>query len=312
MAILFNSPQDDAGEFGAWRKPLTAADPNIDLRFWPDVGRVEDIEYALVWLPEPGDMQRYPNLKVIFNLGAGVDKLLADKTLPYHIPIVRLVDPGLTSGMTEYVLLHTLRHHRGQHVLDRQQKDRVWRQKLFPLARNRKVGIMGLGVLGTDAAAKLVALDFDVAGWSRRHKSLPGVTSYHGEEGLKAFLARTEILVCLLPLTAETRGILNAKLLAQLPQGACLINAARGGHLVDADLIAALDSGHIAHATLDVFHQEPLPADHPFWVHPKITVTPHVASLTQPETAIPVVLDGIRRHKAGLPIPNTVDLKKGY
>jgi glyoxylate/hydroxypyruvate reductase A len=138
------------------------------------------------------------------------------------------------------------------------------------------------------------------------------VKSFHGEEGLKAFLARTEILICLLPLTAGTRGILNAKLFAQLPKGAFLINAARGGHLVDADLIAALDSGHIAHATLDVFHQEPLPADNPLWTHPKITVTPHVASLTQPETAIPVVFEGIRLHKAGLPIPNTVDLTKGY
>jgi glyoxylate/hydroxypyruvate reductase A len=312
MAILFNSPQDDAGEFEAWRKPMAAVDPNIDLRIWPDVGRVEDIDYALVWLPEPGDMKRYPNLKVIFNLGAGVDKLLADKTLPYHLPIVRLVDPGLTAGMTEYVLLHTLRYHRGQQILDEQQKQRVWRQKLFPLARNRKVGIMGIGVLGADAAAKLVALEFDVAGWSRQPKSLPGVKSFHGEEGLKAFLARTEILICLLPLTAGTRGILNAKLFAQLPKGAFLINAARGGHLVDADLIAALESGHIAHATLDVFHQEPLPADNPLWAHPKITVTPHVASLTQPETAIPVVFEGIRLHQAGLPIPNPVDLTKGY
>jgi glyoxylate/hydroxypyruvate reductase A len=312
MAILFNSPNDETGEYQAWREPLLAADPTLDVRYWPNVGRVEDIEYALVWLPAPGDMQRYPNLKVIFNLGAGVDKLLADKTLPLHIPIVRLVDPGLTAGMTEYVLLHTLRYHRGQQEFEAQQRQRLWRQTLFPLSRNRRIGIMGLGVLGADAAAKLVALDFDVAGWSRQPKSLPRVTSHHGEQGLKAFLARTEILVCLLPLTPDTRGILNAGLLAQLPQGAFLINAARGGHLVDADLIAALDSGHIAHATLDVFHQEPLPAEHPFWVHPKITVTPHVASLTQPETAIPVVLDGIRRHKAGLPIPNTVDMKKGY
>jgi glyoxylate/hydroxypyruvate reductase A len=312
MVILFNSPHDDAGEFEAWRKPLLKADSTMELRFWPDVGRVEDVDYALVWLPQPGDMQRYPNLKVIFNLGAGVDKLLTDKTLPYHLPIVRLVDPGLTSGMTEYVLMHTLRYHRGQHVLDEQQKQSLWRQKLYPLSRNRRVGIMGLGVLGADAAAKLVALDFDVAGWSRQPKSLPGVKSYHGEDGLKDFLARTEILVCLLPLTAETRGALNARLFAQLPKGAYLINAARGGHLVDQDLIAALDSGQIAHATLDVFHQEPLPANNPFWAHPKVTVTPHVASLTQPETAIPVVLEGIRLYKAGLPIPNTVDLKKGY
>lgn len=312
MAILFNSPQDDAGEFEAWRKPLLAADPAMDLRYWPDTGPVEDIEYALVWLPKPGDLRRYPNLKVIFNLGAGVDKLLADKTLPEHVPIVRLVDPGLTAGMSEYVLLHALRYHRSLPELEAQQHRREWRQRLYPLAKHRKIGIMGLGVLGADAAAKLRALDFDVAGWSQSPKSLPGVTSFHGTDGLAPFLARSEILVCLLPLTAETRGILDARLFARLPKGAFLINAARGQHLVDADLLAALESGQIAHATLDVFHTEPLPTDHPFWSHPKVTVTPHVASLTQPETAIPVVLDGIRRHKAGLPIPNTVDLKRGY
>lgn len=309
MAVLFNSRTDAPDE---WRAALLALDPGIDFRLWPDTGPVEDIEFALVWLHEPGDLRRYPNLKVIFQLGAGVDNLLTDKDLPNGVPIVRLVDQGMTVGMSEYVLLHVLRHHRRVPELEAQQRRREWVQLPYPLPWQRKVGIMGLGVLGSDTAAKLAALGFDVAGWSRTGKDLPGVACFHGPDGLAPFLARSEILVCMLPLTRETAGILGSRTFARLPRGAAVINAARGGHVVAEDLIAALDSGQLGYATLDVFTPEPLPPDHPFWTHPRITVTPHVASLTQSQTAAAVIVEGMRRARAGQNLEHVVDVAAGY
>jgi glyoxylate/hydroxypyruvate reductase A len=312
MTLLINVPDDPTGEFAAWIPVLHRLDPQRPVKLWPDTGPVEAVEYALTWRPKPGDMQRYPNLKAIFNLGAGVDALLKDTTLPDNVPLVRLVDEGLTQGMSEYVLMHVLRYHRRGPEFEESQRRSRWDPLLYPLARDRKVGILGLGVLGSDAARKLVALDFDVAGWSRTPKSVAGVESFHGADGLNPFLNRTEILVCLLPLTKETTGIVNAKTLAQLPKGAAVINAGRGGHVVQDELLAALDSGHIAYATLDVFTPEPLPNEHPFWTHPRVTVTPHVASLTQPETAALVVLEGIRRIERGELPENVVDRRLGY
>ncbi|MEX0810027.1 MAG: glyoxylate/hydroxypyruvate reductase A [Dongiaceae bacterium] len=312
MTLLLNAPNDPTGEFAAWIPVLDRLDPTRKVRLWPDTGPLDAIEYVLCWRPDPGDLQRYPNLKAIFNLGAGVDALLKDTTLPANVPLVRLVDEGLTLGMSEYVLMHVLRYHRRVPEFEESQRRSCWEPLLYPLARDRKVGILGLGVLGGDAARKLVALGFDVAGWSRTPKSVPGVKSFHGAEGLNLFLNRSEILVCLLPLTKETTGIVNAKTLAQLPKGAAVINAGRGGHVVQDDLLAALDSDHIAYATLDVFTPEPLPNEHPFWTHPRVTVTPHVASLTQPETAAPVVLDGIGRLERGEKPANLVDRRLGY
>jgi glyoxylate/hydroxypyruvate reductase len=295
-----------------WRALLTRMEPKIEFRVWPEVGKPEEIEFILAWKHKPGDLQRYPKAKAIFWLGAGVDHLVKDPDLPRHIPIVRLVDDGLTSSMTEYVLQHVLHYHRRQPEFDALQTHRDWKQLVYPLARNRKIGLLGLGVLGSDAAQKLLVFDFDVAAWTRTPKSLPGVTSFHGESGFLPFLNRTEILVCILPLTPETMGIIDARTLAALPEGAFVINAARGGHVVDGHLIAALDSGHIAGATLDVFHEEPLPPGHPFWSHPKIRVTPHVAGQTFAETAAEGVLAGMRAIAAGQPPKNLVDLAKGY
>jgi len=312
MTLLINVPDDPTGEFQAWIPVLERLDPNRQVRLWPDTGPEDAIEYALVWRPEPGDLRRYPNLKAIFNLGAGVDALLKDETLPENVPLVRLVDEGLTGGMTEYVVYHVLRYHRRVPELEEAQRRSEWRPLLYPLTRDRRVGMLGIGVLGGDAAAKLVGLGFDVAGWSRTKKSLPGVTSFFGWDQLAGFLNRTEILVCLLPLTEETTGIINAKTLAQLPRGAAVINAGRGGHVVQDDLLAALDSGHIGYATLDVFTPEPLPNEHPFWTHPRVTVTPHNASLTQAETAATVVLEGIRRMERGELPENVVDRALGY
>jgi len=311
MAVLYNSGGGSVADVESWRTAFRNIDPTMELRVWPETGPVEEIEFVLAWRPPHGDLLRYPNLKAVFWLGAGVDWLLNEDRLP-NVPFVRLVDPGLTAGMTEYVVLHTLRYHRRQPELDELQRRREWVELDYPLPWRRRVGILGLGVLGSDAARKLKALDFDVAGWSRTPKSIKGVTSFHGDDQLEAFLARSEILVCLLPLTPQTRGIVDARLLSALPRGACFINAGRGAHVVDADLLAALESGQIAYATLDVFNTEPLPQTHPYWTHPRVTVTPHIASITHAETAASGIYEGIRRARAGLPLENVVDFERGY
>lgn len=295
-----------------WRKELAQRLPDVELRFWPEVGDPRDIEFAVVWQIEAGVLKTFPNLRFIFSLGAGVDHLLADPDLPKGVPICRVVDRNLTRRMTEYVLLHTLRFHRRQPEYDAQQRRSEWRELYAPTAQERRVGIMGLGELGSDAARKLAAIGFRVAGWSRTAKRIKGIESFDGAAALDQFLARSEILICLLPLTPETDGVLNAALFAKLPKGACLINAARGGHLVEEDLLEALESGQIAYAALDVFHTEPLPPEHPFWRHPRITVSPHVASITDPRTVADLIVENVRRCQAGRPLLHVVDPEVGY
>jgi glyoxylate/hydroxypyruvate reductase A len=245
-------------------------------------------------------------------MGAGVDHLMRPPGPPPGIPVARLVDERLTQGMTEWVLLNVLRFHRQDAEYRAQQAARIWDELPAPDTAERRIGILGLGALGGDAARKLLALGFPVMGWSRRPKELPGVEGFHGEDGLVAMLARTDILICLLPLTPDTRGVLNARTLGLLPRGAFLLNAARGGHVVQDDLLAALDQGHIAAAALDVFEPEPLPADHPFWTHPQVVLTPHAASITIPRSAAPQVVENVHRVRAGLPPINQVDFSAGY
>ena len=296
----------------SWNDVFSEAMPEMPVRDWADPGDMADIEYAFVWAPEPGALRKFPNLKCIFSIGAGVDHLLKDPDLPDGVPIVRMVEPELTQGMSEYVTMHVLRYHREVPALEQQQRDKVWHELIAPTAPGRKVGLLGLGVLGQDAARVLRALKFDLASWSRTPKRVAGVQSFYGADGLGPFLARTEILVCLLPLTVKTQGILNRDLLAKLPRGACLINAGRGGHQVEEDILAALDSGQLAGATLDVFLTEPLPTGSPFWTHPKVTLTPHIASVTQQVSAIEQVVANIRRIQAGKSPLNTVDRELGY
>jgi glyoxylate/hydroxypyruvate reductase len=309
MALLFRSTVDSAAR---WRSQLTRLTHELDVRIWPEIGDPTEIEYALVWRPETSFLASLPSLKLILSLGAGVDHLLGDPQLPRHIPIVRLVDPHMTDAMSEYVVLQVLRLHRRDLDYRAQQEAGVWRELDQPNAIDRRVGILGLGELGQDAAKKLKALGFDVAGWSRSQKSLPGVTNFAGAAGFAPLLSRSEILICLLPLTTETEGILNASTLALLPRGAALVNAARGAHLVEEDLLAALASGQVSAAVLDVFREEPLPADHPFWRHPRVILTPHVAAFTNPTTAAPIILDNIRRFEDRRPLLNRVDLARGY
>ena len=309
MALLFRSTVDSAAR---WRSQLTRLTQQLDVRVWPEIGNPAEIDYALVWRPEPGFLASLPNLKLILSLGAGVDHLLGDPRLPRHLPIVRLVDPHMTDAMSEYVVLQVLRLHRCDLDYRAQQQAGIWRELDQPNAAERRVGILGLGELGQDAAKKLRALGFDVAGWSRSERTVAGVGSYAGAAGLAPLLGRSEILVCLLPLTAETEGIVDARTLALLPQGAALVNAARGAHLVEEDLLAALASGQISAAVLDVFREEPLPNGHPFWHHPRIVITPHVAAFTNPSTAAPIILDNIRRFEQGLPLLNRIDPARGY
>jgi glyoxylate/hydroxypyruvate reductase A len=274
------------------------------------------VRYAAVWKPNPGDLAAFPNLAVIFNLGAGVDALLADPSLP-DVPIVRVAADDLTGRMTEYVVMHVLMHHRYQRYLDQCQRDRTWAPPAQRAAGGVRVGVMGLGVLGCDAADALRRLGFRVAGWSRTRKDIPGIATFAGEAELAAFLARTDILVCLLPLTAATKGILNRRTFSLLARdgalaGPVVINAGRGGLQNEADLIAALDDGTLAAATLDVFETEPLPAASPFWSHPKVTVSPHNAADTDPDAISVYVAEQIARHERGEPLQNLVDRRLGY
>ncbi|MDH5750731.1 MAG: glyoxylate/hydroxypyruvate reductase A, partial [Rhodospirillales bacterium] len=253
--FLFISPQDKPER---WRTALRPHFPDMDFRVWPgETGDPSEVDLILTWRPPTGSLTGYPNLKAVYNLGAGVELLVRDPSYPVGVPLIRLVDPGLTSGMTEYMVHMTLTFHRGFHQARRRQRDHVWKEFSAPSTAARRVGILGLGVLGRDSAEKLAGLGFQsIAGWSRTAKAVPGVECFSGTDGLMPFLRRTEILICLLPLTAETVGILNADTLAALPPGAFVINAARGGHVIEADLLAALDSGHIAGAALDVFQTE--------------------------------------------------------
>ena len=258
------------------------------------------------------DLAPYKGARVIQSIWAGVESFLGNPTLPRGPVLCRMVEPGLTEGMTDYICGHVLRHHLDIDRHIRQSSQGRWEQAVPPLSRNRKVGVLGLGALGADAAAMLARLRFDVAGWSRTSKAVDGVLCLHGEDGLREILARSEILVTILPSTAETRHLLNAETLTLLPRGACVINPGRGPLIDDDALLAALAIGQVGHATLDVFVTEPLPADHPYWRHPRVTVTPHIAAETRPEDAARVVVEQIGRMIRDEPLLNIVNPARGY
>ena len=307
-AIAYISRDTDGVQ---WSKVLTAGLGPIDFRTLGSLGNTADIEVALAWKPDPGLLASFPHLKLIVSLGMGVDHLLTDPELP-DVPIVRIMDDGLIGQMSEYAIYWALRHHRDIDKYAELQRARHWKPLDFVDTLHRRVGVMGLGSIGQDTARKFALLGFPTAGWSRTAKTLEGIETFHGADGFAAFLARCDILVDVLPLTRDTRGLLDAAAFAALPRGAYFINMARGGHVVDAALLAALDSGHLAGAALDVFNQEPLPADHPYWTHPKVQVTPHVAGATNPRTASPGVIENIKRLRAGQTLINRVDAKTGY
>jgi glyoxylate/hydroxypyruvate reductase len=315
MAFLFILP---TWPKDVWAGAMQRVAPSLDVRVWPDkMGRIEDIHYAAAWLPPPDVLKSLPQLKVIFSLGAGVDAILNDPTLPNNLPVVRINEPDLTMRMTEYVVLHVLMHHRQQRRIDENQKSKVWDSFPTHSASDLAVGIMGLGVMGRESAERLRDLGFKVAGWSRTRKHIEGVHSYAGPAEFDSFLRRTDVLVCLLPHTPDTTGIINRRLIRKLsrkgPIGApILINAGRGKQQVEADILAALDAGELHAVTLDVFEKEPLPQDSPLWTHPGVTVTPHLAADSDPETVCAYVWRQIERHQAGKPLENLVDVARGY
>ncbi|HYM72773.1 MAG TPA: glyoxylate/hydroxypyruvate reductase A [Stellaceae bacterium] len=308
-ALLFSSRLDDPV---AWSKALTAEMPELDIRVSPELGDPADIETALVWRAPPGELAALPNLKLIVNLGAGVDPILADATIPPHIPVARLGDEVMAQMMAQFVTFCVLRHYREIGRYTRQQRERVWNYQLPRASYECRVGVMGIGLLGGAAARMLAGIGFPVAGWGRSPRTIEGIETFHGAAGLAPFLARTEILVVLLPLTAETRHIVNREVLAQLPRGAKLINCGRGGTVDEAALLAALRDGQIAEATLDVFETEPLPRDHPFWTMDQVLVVPHIGSIAVPEIAARDVVENIRRIGDGRPLLNIVDRARGY
>lgn len=315
MAFLFILP---TWPVDVWSKAMRKVAPSLDIRAWPDtLGRAGDIEYAAAWLPPPNVLNGLPNLRVIFSLGAGVDAILSDPTLPDGVPIVRVNDADLTGRMTEYVVLHVLLHHRQQRRIDDNQRRKVWDSFPTHAASDLAVGIMGLGVMGQDSAEKLRDLGFKVAGWSRARKKIDGVHCFAGEAEFDSFLGRTDVLVSLLPATSETDSIINRETIRKLSHkgpfsAPIVINAGRGRQQVEEDILAALDAGELYAATLDVFRTEPLPQTSPLWTHPKVTVTPHCAADSDPEVICAYVMRQIDRHKRGFPLENVVDRLKGY
>ncbi|MEM9395680.1 MAG: glyoxylate/hydroxypyruvate reductase A [Pseudomonadota bacterium] len=308
--VVFAGPD---GRWAQYESPLRAAlaDAGIDARLDCDASHPQDVDF-LVFAPNGpvDDFTPFSRLKAVLNLWAGVEGIVDNPTL--HVPLTRMVDTGLTEGMVEWCVGHTLRHHLGMDAQIAQQ-DGIWRHVEYipPLARTRKVCVLGLGALGSAVCRALCALNFEVSGFSRRPKDIPGVSCFSGPDMLKA-LDTAEIVIALFPYTPATDSILGADAFAAMAKGAVILNPGRGGLIDDNALLAALDSGQIGHATLDVFRAEPLPAGHIFWSHPKVTVTPHIASETRPETAARVIVENIRRGLAGEPYLHLVDKKSGY
>jgi len=308
MALLYKA---DPVRGQHWQALFAEHAPDIEWRAWPDIGNPEDIEYLAAW-QAPEDLEQVlPNLKVLFALSAGVDQLDLSR-LPPELPVVRLLDPGITRGMCEYASWAVLSLHRDMLRYRQQQSARCWQAHLLQPAQKRRVGVMGLGAQAQQILATLAPLGFALSGWARSAHEIAGVECHAGSEQLPAFLSGCDILLCVLPLTEQTQGILDRRLFAQLPRGAALINMGRGGHLVEADLLEALDSGQLSGAVLDVLQEEPAPAEHPFWQHPQIVLTPHIAAMTQPASAFGVLLENIRRFERGEPMVGEVDRHKGY
>ncbi len=300
------------GKIDFWKEALKAESPELKVYSYLEDHPKDKIEMALVWKHPEGSLGEYPNLKLIASNGAGVDFIFEDPDVPKGIPITRIVDTKLAEDMSEHVLAVILSHLKNLDIYKLQQTQSLWKPINYHRISDFTVGIMGMGELGGVLAKDLVRFGFEVQGWANSHKSIQNVKTFAGDEELIGFLSSSEILVCLLPLTDKTTGILNTSLFKKLPKNAFVINVARGGHLVDNDLIEMLDNGHLSGAGLDVYHQEPLPTSHPFWHHEKIHMTPHYASVSEPKFVVPQILENYKRMQAGDPLMNEISRDKGY
>ena len=307
MTVLYKSdPQRGA----IWAERFAELAPDIPFRVWPDIGDPAAIRYLIAWQPDDLPVT-LPNLEAVFSVGAGVDQLDLTR-IPAHLPVVRMIEPGIVDGMIEYVTEAVLAIHRDLFDYALQQRARTWKPMPLTLAASRRVGVLGLGVLGTAVLERLRIFGFPCAGWSRSSRDVKGVECFAGGAAFDAFLARTNVLVCLLPLTDATRGLLDKHVFAALPKGASIVHVGRGPQLITNDLLEALDRGQIHSAVIDVTDPEPLPPDHPLWGHPQVRITPHIASATCPVTAADAVLENLRRLREGEPMIGEIDRTRGY
>jgi len=310
MAMLYMSRWSNGD---LWRDLMTSHLPGLDFRIHPETGNPADIDAVLIWRYPLDELRSFPNLKMIASLGAGVDHVLGERHLiPDGVVLTRIVDPAMTAQMTEWCVMAVLNHLRRWDEYRELQRERHYDELPTLCPDQVTIGVLGLGELGGDCARVLAAMGYTVRAWSRSAKWQDGVTCFAGRDALREFLAPCDIAICLLPLTEETRGILNAETLGWMKRGAYVVNAARGQHIVEADLIAAIDRGHVAGATVDVQSVEPMPADHPFWFHPKIVSFPHVAAQTVPESCTKQIAANYRRMQRGEPPEDVVELERGY
>lgn len=308
MALVIINPKG----VEPWISALKEVDPKLDIRTFPNDSKRDEISFALTWRHPYGIFKDYPNLKCISSMGAGVDHLLRDPDLPDHVNIVRLVDPYLAQDMAEFVLALIMNHLRDLSAFKIKQTESIWRPADYQRIADVKVGIMGMGAIGKRVAIELQKTGFKVIGWARSGKEIPGIEVYAGQHEFPTFLNNVNILVSILPLTPETKGILNKKSLLLLPKNAFVINVGRGEQVIDEDLVSLISEGHLSGASLDVFSEEPLPKDNILWRQPRVNVTPHIASLTSPTSVAPQIVENYYRMKEGKPLLNIVSREKGY